>query len=145
MLFFRCILQEIFFSNAYFFRYIFQKIFFLLLIFHSIFSHLMMVSRGHCPAGDTGLPRPGAVVGVVTLSVTGIRWPQGRPLTTEADPVPQLGRLLLTAVVAAVLLLLAQAVAGSSLDSEEIEPRPRNGGNSFCFINQGILRKSFAV
>ena len=73
MLFFRCILQEIFFSNAYFFRYIFQKIFFLLLIFHSIFSHLMMVSRGHCPAGDTGLPRPGAVVGVVTLSVTGIR------------------------------------------------------------------------
>ena len=39
----------------------------------NIFSHLVMVSRGDCPAGDTGLPRPGAVVGVVRGGVTGIR------------------------------------------------------------------------
>ena len=42
--------QEIYFSDVYFFLDIF---------------YLVMVSRGDCPASDTGLPRPGAVVRVV--------------------------------------------------------------------------------
>ena len=76
------------------------------------------MGRGDSPPGHTGLPRPGAVVWVVWGCVTGIRWAQGRPLTTEAHPVPELGRLLLAALVAAVLLA-AEAAAISSLDKEK--------------------------
>ena len=43
-------MEDIFFSDVYFFLDIF---------------YLVMVSRGDCPASDTGLPRPGAVVRVV--------------------------------------------------------------------------------
>ena len=73
-----------------------------------------MVGRADCPPRHTGLPRAGAVVWVVWGGVAGIRWPQGRPLTTETHAVPQLGRLLLATLVAAVLLT-AEAAAVSRL------------------------------
>ena len=42
-----------------------QEIFVLMFIFFLDIFYLVMVSRGDCPASDTGLPRPGAVVRVV--------------------------------------------------------------------------------
>ena len=96
-----------------------------------------MVGGGDRPPGHASLPRPGAVVWVVALCVAGIRW--WRPLTTEAHPVPELGRLLLAALVAAVLLAAAEARAViSSLDTGKMLSI---SGNSFWIINQEIFEK----